>query len=136
MKKSFLGQGWSFPPDFSDPNVGVSLTSDHENIIDSIQAIIYTSKGERIMHVLFGCNLRDSLFESINNTEKNKLINRIKKALSDYEPRITVESIDLNLGYILEGKIEILVDFTIITTNERTNIVFPYYKNEATAIES
>jgi len=34
-----------------------------------------------------------------------------------------------------EGRLEISIPYTIITTNTRYNYVFPFYMNEATNIE-
>lgn len=131
-EQTFLGTGWSFPPKFTSHKRGVELTSDEENILGSVRTILTTKQGERIMHPFFGCDLNDDLFEPMGSTEITRIKNRIKDALLFFEPRIKDEEVTLNLNNIYEGMVEILIEFTIISTNSRTNMVFPFYKNEAT----
>ena len=133
-QKTFLGIGWQFPPQFPSKLLGASMTANEQNIHDSLMAIVTTGRGERFLHTLFGCDLKGDIFESLGTTEINRIKNRIKEALVLYEPRITVEEINLDFANIQAGRLEILVEFTVIATNTRTNIVFPYYKNEATDI--
>lgn len=132
IDQTFLGTGWSFPPKFSSHNTGVDVTSNEENILGSIRTILTTKQGERIMHPKFGCDLNDDLFEPMGSTEITRIKNRIKDALLFFEPRIKDEEVTLNLDNIYQGVVEILIEFTIISTNSRTNMVFPFYKNEGT----
>ncbi len=134
MNNSILGMGWSFPPDFSEVNQGVSITSDEQNILNSLDAIVSTLPGERVMRIDFGCNLRDHVFESLNLTEISIIKNTIKIALEEHEPRITVENIIIDTQDQLNGTITIEVEYTIIQTNQRTNFVFPYYMTEGTEL--
>ena len=46
--KSFLGTGWSFPPEFN-PYGSVKKVSDEEDIRESLVILLSTSPGERIM---------------------------------------------------------------------------------------
>ncbi len=132
MKKNFLGSGWSFPPDFTNVHEGVKITSDEQNIQDSLIAIVNTIPGERVMRVGFGCNLRDRVFASMNLTEYTQIKSIVTNALEQHEPRVIVEEVSIDSTQILEGQIIIVVEYTIISTNQRNNIVFPYYISEAT----
>ena len=51
-----------------------------------------------------------------------------------YEPRIEINSIDLDDTGELEGRILISIDYTVNATNTRFNFVYPFYKNEATGL--
>ena len=53
----FLGNGWSFPPAFDRGSAGVEMTFGLEDIQKSLQIIVTTSLGERIMQPTFGCGL-------------------------------------------------------------------------------
>jgi len=48
-QKSFLGTGWSFPPQFVKSLNSVILTSEEQNIRENLQVLFETNVGERIM---------------------------------------------------------------------------------------
>ena len=53
-------------------------------------------------------------------------------ALLFNEPRITVGKIDIKDDNQSDGTIYIHVSYTVIITNTRNNIVYPFYFNEGT----
>ena len=132
--KSYLGTGWDFPPKFNHKRGEVYMTSDIEDIEKSLHIIVTTKQGERIMRPSFGCDLSDKVFENLNSTQINSIKRRIEEAILLYEPRIKVQKIGLDIQNILEGKLLIKVDYVVRATNNRRNIVFPYYLTEATDI--
>ena len=131
---SFLGTGWSFPPSFS-PELGtVEMVSNEEDIHQSLQILLSTSVGERVMQPDYGCDLNDYLFESLNATVIGLIKDRVRNSILYYEPRIVVEKIDVTAADsfdIIEGRFTISVDYSIPETNSRFNYVFDYYRNEA-----
>lgn len=129
---SFLGRGWSFPPTFSALGGTVEMVADEEDIRQSLHILLTTRLGERIMIPDFGCDLTVMNFESITTSFTTYLKDLIKAAILYHEPRIKVEKIEFGTKQTLEGSILISVDYTVRTTNTRTNYVFPYYINEAT----
>ncbi|MBN9292832.1 MAG: GPW/gp25 family protein [Flavobacteriia bacterium] len=132
QKVAFLGTGWSFPPEFS-PQLGeVIMSSDEQDIQESLSIILSTKLGERVMLPIFGCNLDDLLFENLDLTTKTLAIERINDAILYYEPRINVLSVSINESRELEGVLLINVDYQIRATNSRMNMVYPFYKIEAT----
>ena len=74
-KQSFLGRGWSFPPEFSKTNNTVVLTEDENDIEKSLQILLSTRPGERIMVPDYGCNLDELLFKTAEPDPEN-LCNR------------------------------------------------------------
>lgn len=131
---TYLGKGWDFPPKFLEKKGEVKLISDIEDIEKSLQTIVTTRRGERVMRPLFGCDLTDKIFENLNATQINIMKNRVEEAIILFEPRIDVIKIALDTQNILEGKFLIKVEYIIRATNTRRNIVFPYYLTEATDI--
>lgn len=132
QKVAFLGTGWSFPPEFS-PQLGeVIMSSDEQDIQESLSVILSTKLGERVMLPIFGCNLDDLLFENLDLTTKTLAIERINDAILYYEPRIDVLSVSIDESRELEGVLLINVDYQIRATNSRMNMVYPFYKIEAT----
>lgn len=81
----------------------------------------------------FGANLEDLLFERINITTLNMIVNRMKRAFMYHESRIEVHDIDMTPNAI-EGIIQIIIKYTVRSTNTRTNLVYPFYISEATDI--
>lgn len=130
----FLGVGWSFPPTFNVQLKGVEMTAKETDIERSLQILLTTSLGERVMQPKYGCNMDSLLFEPLNTTVKTIMIDKIKTAILFFEPRIDVRNIDLNMQNELEGEVLVEVDYIIRATNSRYNFVFPYYINEGTEL--
>ena len=110
----------------------MEVTSEEADIGKSLEIILTTVPGERIMRPLFGCNLAGKVFEAMNATEIQQVINTVAKSILLYEPRIDVTDISLDIEDSLEGKYMIQIEFVIRSTNSRRNIVFPFYNHEAT----
>ena len=130
--KSFLGTGWGFPPAFSNKTSDVGMLSDVDDIQSSLEILLTTRPGERVMRPDYGCNLDELVFEPLTTTFKTYIKDLISTAILYYEPRIEVNSIDLDDTGELEGRILIVIDYTVSATNTRFNFVYPFYKNEAT----
>ena len=132
--RSFLGIGWSFPPTF-DPQIGtVELVRNEEDIDQSLNILLSTSLGERVMQVKYGCNLQDYLFESLNSSVIGMIKERVEQAILFFEPRIIVENIEVTTADsldLIEGRFTIAIDYAIPGTNSRFNYVYDYYDNEA-----
>ena len=135
IDRSFLGTGWSFPPTFRREWYGVEMVSDEENVRKSIQIILQTITGERIMLPTFGCNLQPYVFESMNVPNIAMIEKIVKDALTFHEPRIIVGELTSTPNHE-QGLLEINIEYTIIVTNTRYNYVFPFYMKEATNIET
>ncbi|MGG8495298.1 GPW/gp25 family protein [Tenacibaculum sp. TC6] len=134
-KKSFLGVGWGFPPEFSEDLNEVVMIADEEDIKSSLEILLSTRLGERVMLPNYGCNLEDLLFEKLDRTLITYIKERIETAILYHEPRIDVVKIDISETDPIEGKISIKIDYRIRATNSRTNVVFPFYKGEGTDIK-
>lgn len=132
--RSFLGTGWNFPPTFRREWYGVEMLSDEEDVRSSIYIILQTITGERVMLPGFGCNLQPYVFEPMNVPNIAMIEKIVKEALVLHEPRIIVEEIS-SVPFQAEGRLEISISYTIITTNTRYNYVYPFYIKEATNIE-
>lgn len=133
-KIPFLGTGWSFPPEFNIDTGNVEMVSDVVDIEQSLNILLSTSLGERVMQPEYGCNMADYLFESLNTTVIGYIKDRVENAILFYEPRITVENIDVTPDdslELLEGRFTVSIEYTIPETNSRFNYVYDYYKNEA-----
>ncbi len=129
-EQSFLGRGWSFPPEFSKESREVKMLEDEADIKSSLQILLSTRLGERVMVPGYGCNLEDMLFNPLNLTLKTYVIDLIRTAILYHEPRIDVSKIDIDLSDELNGVLLIDIEYIIRATNSRMNMVFPFYKEE------
>lgn len=131
---SFLGTGWAFPPDFDLEAGTVEMVSDYKDIEQSLNILLSTSLGERVMQPDYGCNLTDYIFESLNSTLIGIIKHNVENAILYYEPRIVAENVDVTAADsfdLIEGKFTITVEYSIPQTNSRFNYVYDYYLNEA-----
>jgi phage baseplate assembly protein W len=126
---SFLGRGWSFPPTFDKSSRQVLMLEGEADIESSLQILLSTALGERIMQPKFGCNMDDLVFENLDTTLKTEIKNRMQNAILYYEPRIELHSIDI-ITADPEERVVLTVEYTVRSTNTRYNLVFPFYKTE------
>lgn len=131
-EQAFLGIGWSFPPEFKENTKAVVMLTDEEDIKSSLEILLSTKVGERIMQPKYGCNMDELLFNPLNRTLKTFVSELIKTAILYHEPRIDVEKIDITKGDDLTGELLVLIDFKVRATNSRINMVYPFYKLEGT----
>lgn len=131
----FLGRGWSFPPEFNVQAQSVEVTEKVDDIYKSLEILLSTRVGERIMQPKYGCNMDELIFESLDTATKTIIIDKIKTAILYFEPRIDVKKIDLNTNNESEGIIILEIEYVVRATNSRFNFVYPYYRNEGTELQ-
>lgn len=131
MENNFLGKGWSFPPAFYAGGAEVALVSGEEDIKQSLQILLSTSINERMMNSDFGCELTRFLFEEMDQSLINDLRSTITDAILKHEGRIQVEEVVVRDVDTKPGLLHISIDYSVRTTNNRYNMVYPFYINEA-----
>ncbi len=131
QNSSFLGTGWAFPPSFSRATGEVELISDEADIRQSMEIILATQPGERLMQPNFGCELSQFLFEEIQQGVMTSIRGIVSDALLYHEPRIKVNEIEVDASESEVGLLLITIDYIIRQTNTRSNIVYPFYLKEA-----
>ena len=134
-KDSFLGRGWSFPPTFNLSSKRVEMVEDHEDIRQSLQILVNTNLGERILRSDYGTGINILPFENITVTLLTKLKGILETAILKYESRIELEDILFTDSEPLEGLIHIQIIYIVRATNSRFNFVYPYYIKEGTHLE-
>ena len=133
--RTWLGTGWSFPPDFNRRSRGVTMVGEEEDIWQSLWILLSTVPGERIMNPAYGCGLKLLTFEQINDSTFTEIRDVIDRAVLFFEPRIRVDTIDIEVKDFYRGEIRIQLNYTIRITNNRANMVYPFYFQEATGPE-
>jgi uncharacterized protein len=134
VSRDFLGRGWSFPPTFSSDQSSVQMLEDEVDIASSLEILLSTTPGERVMQPFYGCNLSELLFETLDTRMKTLMADKVESAILYHEPRITLERVKLDDSLELEGVVLIEVMYRVKSTNSRFNFVYPYYRLEGTDI--
>lgn len=129
LNNSFLGRGWDFPPTFKRGS-GVQMLDGEDDIRSSLEILLSTRVGERVMQPDYGCNTDNMLFESLSTSFQTFMKKQIEKAILSDEPRIDIRNIDLQMQDPSAGLVLIIVDYVVRTTNTRTNLVYPFYLTE------
>ena len=133
--RDFLGKGWSFPPLFPKyrNSIGIKMVTDEQDIKESLEIILSTQIGERIMHHNFGADLHAFIYKPINVLSQIRIKDIVFDAIYQFEPRVTPDNLTIS-DLSLEGKIILDISYIIKATNTRHNIVFPYYLEEGTLL--
>jgi phage baseplate assembly protein W len=122
----FIGRGWTFPLGVSATG-GIALSSGDDELSESIRLILGTAPGERPMRPLFGCGIHSLVFAAVDVDFSGMVTQEVKNALARWEPRIEVANVTVTLDPEREGVVMIGVEYTVCTTNDRRNLVFPFY---------
>ena len=126
---NFLGAGLAFPVNVNDAG-NFRISQYEKSIAESINIILGTSKGERVMRPDFGCGIHAFVFSVINTATLTLIENSVKEALTLWEPRINLRKVEISTEEAAEGKLMISVDYEVRTTNNRFNLVYPFYLQE------
>lgn len=125
--QQFLGRGWGFPVSFGNQGRSVVMAEAEEDIRQSLNILLSTSLGERVLRPTFGWKRDALMFEPLSTSFGAYLAHEIETAILFFEPRIELNRVDFENATELEGLILIRLDYTVRTTNSRTNLVFPFY---------
>ncbi len=126
MSDGFLGRGWAFPIRV-DATGGIALVSREREIEEAIRLILGTSPGERPMRPEFGCRIHEYVFAPADSATATALGNEVRASLKRWEPRIDVEDVSVSIAPADPTLLYIDIRYSIRTTNDRRNLVFPFY---------
>lgn len=129
MAKDFLGAGWKYQVR-TDADRKIAMSEYEEDIKEAIWIILGTAKGERVMRPDFGCGIHDFVFAPINTATVNLVENAVREALTLWEPRIELTKVEVSTEQADEGKLIVSIDYRVRTTNNRFNLVYPFYLKE------
>ena len=125
--QQFLGRGWGFPVSFSNQGRGVDMAEAEDDIQQSLNILLSTSLGERVLRPTFGWKRDALVFEPLSTSFAAYLTREIKTAILFFEPRIDLNRVDFENATDQTGLILIQLDYTVRATNSRTNLVYPFY---------
>ncbi|MEM9189367.1 MAG: GPW/gp25 family protein [Myxococcota bacterium] len=124
-----LGRGVRFPfrPDVTG---GFSLVGGDEGVAQSIELILATALGERQMRFTFGSDLPNMIFEPVNGATLARIEDAARAAVVEQEPRVRLEAVSAEADPNVESKVVLTLEFIVLSTSRRSNLVFPFYLEE------
>ena len=126
MVVDFVGSGWAFPL-----AVGASgafaLADGTGKVEQAMRLILLTYPGERPMRPEFGCRLRDFVFRPATEENAAELSAEVHSALRRWEPRVDLDRVTVYPAQGQESLLYIDIEYTVKATNDRRNLVFPFY---------
>jgi phage baseplate assembly protein W len=128
----FLGKGWGFPVTFGNQGRAVTVVEAEEDIRQSLDILLSTHVGERVLNPTFGWKRDSLMFEPLSTSFAAYLTREIETAILFFESRIELNSVNFESEPDQEGLVLIRIDYTVRTTNTRTNLVYPFYVTQAT----
>jgi len=126
MTQDFVGAGWAFPLGVA-PQGGIALVRREVELEQAMRLILSTYPGERPMRPEFGSRIRDFVFRPVNVATIAELSNAVREALVRWEPRVDVEAVLVSPARGEQAMLLIDIQYRPKDTNDRRNLVFPFY---------
>ena len=79
----------------SDGQGNIKIATNVGAVLSSIDNILRTSKGERVMRPDFGSNLADVIFEPVNATAIKFITRSLKDEIEKWDDRVIIDALDV-----------------------------------------
>lgn len=116
-----FGKGISFPPRVG-PDGRVAWSEGDQNIREAIRVILMTELRERLRLPEFGGGLNSYLFEPNTVMTRHQIQERITRSLTQWEPRISVESVDVEADDLDSQSAVAVITYRLIATQARERV--------------
>lgn len=123
---SFIGRGFSWPMEV-DHTGSIRLTDGVPDLDRSIRIVLMTAPGERVMRPQFGCRIWELLFEPVTANLLGLIAVAVRDALAQWEPRVEVEDVVPTPDPDDPSLVRIAISYTVRDTNDKRNLVYPFY---------
>ena len=117
----FFGLGATHPWSLS-PRGGIRQSGGLTSIAESLEVVLTTQHGERVMRPDFGCNLRALAFEPLNEATLNLARGLVTEGLTRWEPRVEVVDVDVRPAQA-RGELLIDVHYVVRATQQESTLV-------------
>ncbi|WGL52094.1 GPW/gp25 family protein [Nocardioides sp. BP30] len=123
---SFLGSGFAWPLGV-DHTGSIRLSDPVADLDRSIELVLMTAPGERLMRPQFGCRIWDLLFEPVTPNLLGQIAVSVRQAIAQWEPRVEVDEVVPVPDQDEPALVRIGIAYRIRATNDRRNLVYPFY---------
>lgn len=125
-QKAYLGKGIKFPIEVNGATGRFLMSQGDESVKESVYTILMTQRGERFVRPEFGCELLSSTFMETSDTRIHMMARMLRDAIEEQEPRVF--KVEVSAEKKLDrGCVVFYVSYRIRETNNRDNLVFPFY---------
>jgi uncharacterized protein len=130
----FRGSGWRFPI-LPQAGGGLGYVSLDENVAQSVELLLRTAAGERLMRPEFGTTVPAMVFEADSVQNLFQLEQALLDTVRRWEPRVEVERVEAVPDPAQEGVVSVTVVYRVLRTNTVRSQVFPFYLLGGQAVE-
>jgi phage baseplate assembly protein W len=130
----FRGSGWRFPI-APDPGGGLTYLEGDDNVAQSVELLLRTAAGERLMRPDFGTTVPSMVFDADSEQNLFQLEQALSDAVRQFEPRVEVERVRAERDPARDGHVTVTVTYRVLRTNTVRNLVFPFYLADGGAVE-
>lgn len=123
--REYLGVGWSFP--VRPVNGRLTYARYEQDVEQAIGIILETTRQERLMRPAFGAGLRARTFDPNSPATQRQIEDEVRRALLEWEPRITVEGVRAYPDATKRHVLMIDIDYVVRRSNSAFNLVYPFY---------
>ena len=117
-------RAWRFThPDFDagDRDTGIStdlsgsiaMAEDVASVRQSLQLLLTTRPGERVMRPGYGCQLHELAFAPNDDTTAGLAIYYVRQAIRRWEPRVEIVDLDANRDEGSPSRLNVLLEFLV-----------------------
>jgi len=126
IETDVVGRGLTFPMHV-DPTGGIAMVSGPEVVQRGMTIVLSTAPGERVMRPEFGCAIWELLFAPVNANTLGLMAQHVREAIGRWEPRVDLEEVVVRPDPADAARVEIDITYRIRDTNDRRNLVYPFY---------
>jgi len=116
-----FGRSIAFPPHIGSDG-RLAWSEGEANIREAIEIILKTEERERVNLAAFGGGLRRFLFEPNTVATRFQIEDRITRALQSWEPRITVNSVEVEEDPGDPQAAIATIDYQLVATRAKTQL--------------
>ncbi|GAB4525708.1 MAG: GPW/gp25 family protein [Anaerolineae bacterium] len=118
---ALYGRSLGFPPRVGAD--GRMVWSEGEtNVRESMQIILQTRPGERLLLPEFGCRLEQYLFEPNTISTLRLIQEEVKQAINRWEPRVRLDDIVVEVNPQDVRVVDITIYYTLVATQVRDQL--------------
>ncbi|WP_372728645.1 GPW/gp25 family protein [Nocardioides sp.] len=123
---TFVGRGFGWPLGV-DHTGSMRLSEGVADLDRSLEIVLMTAPGERLMRPQFGCRIWELMFEPVTANLLGQIAEAVRDALAQWEPRIEVIDVRPVPDATNASLIHVEIDYRVRATNDRRNLVHPFY---------
>ncbi|MDB9526525.1 GPW/gp25 family protein [Oscillatoria sp. CS-180] len=122
---NYIGAGLAFPVN-TNVQGSFQLSSDTQNLEESIRIILGTRLGERVYRPNFGSRLSEMVFEPMNTQTLLMIRLHVQEALEIWEPRIDLIEV-ITEPDPMTGRVNINIIYQPRNSYDSRSMVYPFY---------